>query len=256
MVPVQWSLAFDPLHSQWSTVLKKYQIADGKIRYELLKKDVATDKGHPLSTYLADIQKVTQSQYNGWAAPERMAFLINAYNAFTVKLIIDHYPVQSIKKIRGFLKGPWGIEFFSLLDGSIKKLDPIEHDILRPQFKDYRVHAAVNCASLSCPRLHPEAFVGSKLNAQLETAFVQFLSDPTRNRFGVAEKKLYLSEIFKWFDEDFETAGGYLRVIESKGPANAKEVIQKGGKVEWLDYDWSLNDAISPKALASEPDNS
>lgn len=243
--------AFDHNHGQWTEVLKKYQISDGRVRYADLKAEFA-EPHHPLRSYLTSLEKVTKKEYDLWSREQQMAFLINAYNAFTIKLIIDNYPVEGIKKIGGLLRSPWGVTFFHLLDGTLKNLDPIEHEYLRPKFKDFRIHAAVNCASLSCPKLWPEAFTPTKLNAQLEAAFKQFLHDPARNAYSPTHGKLYLSEIFKWFKEDFEFKADYPKVIEQMGPSQAKEAIKAGGKVEWIAYNWTLNDVSNNTSLERE----
>lgn len=241
--------AFDQTHGAWTQVLKRYQTPDGRVRYKQLKGDFG-EPNHPLSQYLRTVSEVKKTEFDSWRRELQMSFLINSYNAFTVKLILDNYPVKGIKSTVGFLKSPWKKEYFSLLDGTIKTLDPIEHDILRPKYKDARVHAAVNCASVSCPRLFADAFVGDRLEAQLETAFKDFLWDKTRNRYEPQNNKIYLSKIFDWFGDDFkEPYGGYLKLIEKLGPPDAKAAIAKGAKVEFLTYDWGLNE--STEGIAS-----
>lgn len=246
------SLAFDHTHAAWTKVLKQYRIDDGRLRYKELQADVRKDSSHPLTAYLAELAKVKRAEFDGWSRESRMSYLINAYNAFTVKLIVDAYPVKGIKKTVGFLRSPWKKEFFSILDGTVKTLDPIEHDILRPQYKDARVHAAVNCASLSCPVLQATAFTSDKLESQLDAAFRQFLADKARNRYDIEKGTLYLSKIFDWFGEDFEKSyGGIKQTLEKLGPAEAKAALAKKGKIEFLDYNWDLNDAASDSALAT-----
>ncbi len=240
--------AFDHTHSAWGGILSQYQIADGRVHYKRMKADVETGKARELSAYLASLSRVPLSEYQQWNESQRLAFLINAYNAFTVKLIIDNYPVKSIKKIGGLFSDPWKKKFFSLLSGKIETLDAIEHEYLRKQFRAPEVHAAINCASFSCPKLQHEPFVPAKVEAQLEAAFKEFLADSSRNRYEPANGKLWLSEIFKWFGSDFDAKyGGYLKAIERLGPADAKKAIQTGAKVEWISYDWSLNDADPAK---------
>ena len=173
-----------------------------------------------------------------------MAFLINSYNAFTVKLVIDHYPVASIKKIGGMFTNPWGIEFFSLLEGRIKALDPIEHGNLRPKFKDYRIHAAVNCASVSCPPLRHEAYVGDRLDGQLEEQMRVWLADNTRNDFDGVNVTVKISKIFEWYKEDFDNwSEGVTSVLAKYAPTAAKAVLSKKPVIEYLDYDWALSDS-------------
>lgn len=236
--------AFEHNHGAWTGVLQKYQTDTGLVRYKQLKADVAADKAHPFTAYLDTLGKVGKSEYDGWSKPEKMAFLINAYNAFTVKLILDNYPVESIRKIGGVFTKPWDVEFFSLLGGQIKSLDPIEHKVLRPEFKDFRVHAAVNCASTSCPPLRHEAFVAARIDAQLDEQMTAWLADPSRNKFDAATGELGLSKIFDWYAKDFVEWGGGVKAVVSKfGPEAARQAYAKKGDVDFLDYNWSLNEA-------------
>lgn len=191
---------FDHGHVQWTQVLKKYQDKSGFIHYRQLKADMASPT-HPLEAYLKDVQSVPLAEFEKWQDNQKKAFLINAYNALTVKLILDNYPVKSIKKIGGLFSKPWRIEFFSLLDGKIKALDPIEHEWLRPKYKDFRIHAAVNCASFSCPPLRNEAFTSDKLDAQLDSQMKSWLADSGRNR--ISKHKFEISKIFDWYKDDF-----------------------------------------------------
>ncbi len=238
------AFGFDQTHAGWDGVLKKYQTDKGMVRYKDLKADAA-DKAHPLNTYLAALQAVPKAEWEGWSKGDKMAFLINAYNALTVKLIVDHYPVASIKKIGGILTKPWSVEFFSLFGGALKALDPIEHEWLRPQFKDFRIHAAVNCASISCPPLRREAFVGARLDLQLDEQMQNWLADPSRNKYDAAKGELELSKLFDWYKKDFEDWGGGVKAVVTKyGPEAAKKAYAaKEPDVDYLDYDWGLNEA-------------
>lgn len=171
---------------------------------------------------------------------DRFAFYANAYNAWTIKLILTGYPeIESIKDLGSFFKSPWKKEFVKL-GGKVITLDTIEHDILRPQFKDPRVHMAVNCASKSCPPLWPEPFVGSRLNDQLNTAAEKFINNPGFNR--IEGNTLYVSRIFKWFSEDFND--DVIGFFEQYATGELKSKIRahrSSLKVKYLDYDWSLN---------------
>jgi hypothetical protein len=238
------AFSFEQTHKKWTEVLKNYQTPKGLIKYEKLKKDSAEKKDHPFNTYLSDLESVSFKSYESFSKEEKMAFLINAYNALTVKLIIDNYPVASIKKIGGWFTKPWSIEFFSLLDGKIKALDPIEHEWLRPNFKDYRIHAAVNCASASCPPLRNEAFVAKTLNKQLDSQMLAWLKDQSRNQVSTKSKTWSVSKIFDWYESDFEKwGGGVPKVINKylKTPLEP-EALSKV-KLKYLSYDWSLNEA-------------
>lgn len=238
------ALAFDHTHSEWTSVLEKYVSSKGLVNYKLIKHDLAGDVAHPLKSYLSNLQKVSYPDFQKWDQPKKMAFLINAYNAFTVKLIVNHYPVKSIKKIGGFLTNPWKIEFFSLLDGKIKSIDPIEHEWLRPKFKDYRIHAAVNCASISCPLLRKEAYVAKKLSAQLDEQMRLWLNDRTRNELDSKSNVFQISKIFDWYEDDFvDWGGGVVQVINKytgNKPLN-RELASKI-KLKYLNYNWDLNE--------------
>ena len=235
--------AFDHEHMAWTALLQTYQTDAGLVRYQQLKAD-AISKSHAFNLYLAGLTKVGHAEFDGFTKPQKIAFLLNAYNAFTIKLILDNYPVASIRKIGGLFTKPWAIEFFSLLGGAIKALDPIEHKWLRPIYKDYRIHAAVNCASVSCPPLRHEAYSGTRLEAQLNEQMTLWLADATRNRYDSATGAFHLSKIFDWYASDFDEWGGGVRAVVTKfGPEAAKTAYAKKVDVDFLDYDWDLNEA-------------
>lgn len=223
--------AFDHSHKDLTDTLAKYQDADGLMKYAGLKKDSAA----AFARYVQAIQGVTNGEFNGWSANQQKAYLINAYNALTVKLILDNYPVKSIKKIGGLFTKPWSVKFFKLLGGQLEALDPIEHEFLRPKYKNHRIHAAVNCASYSCPPLRHTAFTADKLDAQLDEQMTVWLADAGRNQLGA--NPLKISKIFDWYKKDFEQwGGGVLAVVGKYGkPA--------GRDIEYLDYNWDLNES-------------
>jgi len=171
---------------------------------------------------------------------ERFAFYINAYNAWTIKLILSGYPgVESIKELGSLFKSPWKKKIVKLR-GAVTTLDHIEHDILRPEFKDPRVHFAVNCASKGCPPLYKEPFSGSHLDIQLNEVTRHFINDPRFNR--LQGNTLYVSSIFKWFSEDFNDA--IIDVFEKYASDELRDDIidrRSSLKIKYLDYDWSLN---------------
>lgn len=238
------AFAFDHSHRTWTSVLKKYQNTQGLVYYEKLKVDAQANKSHPLNLYLAEIQKVSLPEYESWSENQKKAFLINSYNATTIKLIVDHYPVASIKKIGGFFKKPWSIEFFSLFGGKIKSIDPIEHEWLRPKFKDCRVHAAVNCASISCPPLRNEAFVAEKLDVQLDEQMAVWLNDSTRNQIYAQKKLFELSKIFDWYKKDFDSwGGGVVAVVRRYSKSQISDEVASQIQLKYLDYNWALNEA-------------
>ncbi len=244
LIFTQAAWAFDQQHTAWAETLKSYRNEQGLVNYAKLKEDGKRDPKLPFLLYLNELQTVTDAEFKTWEPNPKKAFLINAYNALTIKLIIDHYPVDSIKKIGGFLAKPWSVKFFKLLDGKIQKLDPLEHDILRPEYKDYRVHAALNCASISCPSLRGEPYVSDRLEAQLDEQMQVWLKDPTRNVFDDKTGSLKISRIFDWYEKDFENWGGGVReVIRRYGPPAAVQALQKKGKISYMDYNWSLNES-------------
>ena len=188
--------SFDHSHAAFTTLLKKHVVVvDGgktsKVKYAELKKEQAQ-----LKAYLNSLSKVTEVEFNAWNKAQQMAFLINAYNGYTLELILQHYPVKSIKDIGGVFDNRWKRKFFKLL-GQDSFLDKVEHETLRKPgaYNEPRVHYAVNCASIGCPSLREEAFTPDKLGAQLEEQAVRFLSDRSRNRY--AHGKLEVSMIFQ-----------------------------------------------------------
>jgi hypothetical protein len=191
-----------------------------------------------LKAYLASLSKVEEKEFKGWSREEQMAFLINAYNAFTVEKILTRYPdIRSIWDFGKIFGNPFKDEFFMLL-GRKMSLDGIEHGVLRKNYREPRVHFAVNCASVGCPMLREEAYVAARLERQLEEQAVRFLSDRSRNRYR--DGRLEVSKIFDWFKEDFEPRQAYFKRY-------AKALGYPGGDVPltFLDYDWSLNDSPS-----------
>jgi len=218
-------------HSIFGELLVKYN-QDGHVNYAGFKREEAR-----LDAYLEILSKTDPDSL---ASEERFAFYVNTYNAWTIKLILTGYPgLDSIKSLGSLFKSPWKKKFVKLGEDVIT-LDHIEHDILRPEFKDPRVHFAVNCASKGCPPLQPEPFVGSRLDLQLNAATQQFVNDPRFNRLEGAT--LYVSSIFKWFREDFnDDIIGFFEQYASEG-LKKKIIARKSSlKIKYLEYDWSLN---------------
>lgn len=237
---------FDHSHQQWDALLQQYVVEQGpasKVRYAAIK---ANPKA--FEKYLNGLSSVTRAQFEAWSADQQLAFLINAYNAFTIKLVVDHYPVASIKDIGSWFRSAWKIEFIKLLGESIN-LDTIEHDWIRGsgRYHEPRIHFALVCASIGCPKLQPRAFTAERLGAMLETATSEFLNDKSRNRFAPKENTLYLSSIFKWYGDDFEMNGGSVaRFVASRlirKTINVGQINPDTATIKYLDYDWALNDA-------------
>lgn len=250
---------FDHQHQAWTQLLRKHVVLiDGGKASQVRYTGFAQDRGE-LKVYLGTLSKVTQSEFNGWSKAQQMTFLINAYNAFTVEKILTRYP--NIKSIWDFGKvfgNPFKDEFFMLL-GRKFHLDRIEHETLRKPgvYDEPRVHFAVNCASVGCPMLREEAYVGERLDAQLEEQARRFLSDRSRNRY--ADGRLEVSMIFNWFKEDWTS--GYRGFDGKTAPVASREqwfgryahlladtpeqqkIIRDGkAEIRFLDYDWNLND--------------
>lgn len=238
-------------HSAWDALLKQHvvSISDGhatQVNYAGFAKDRSK-----LKAYLTSLGAVQKSTFDGWSKPDRLAFLINAYNAWTVEYILTQYPnIKSIKDLGSVFKSPWKKAFIPLL-GQTMALDDIEHGMIRAgdAYGEPRIHFAVNCASIGCPALRNEAFTGERLTEQLDDSARDFLGDRSRNR--VANGKLELSSIFKWYREDFERGwGGYKSLYQFLGdygsalglnPADAQKVKAQSMKLSFLDYDWNLN---------------
>lgn len=240
----------DTRYTAWDGLLKKHVrwLPDG-LQSQVDYKGFAADRT-ALQQVLAQWSAVTPAQFQALPKPEQMAFLINAYNGFTVELILTQYPkLKSIKDLGSFIQSPWKKKFFKLL-GEDRHLDWIEHEQLRPNYAEPRIHAAVNCASIGCPALRDEAFTAAKLDAQLEDGMKRFMSDRTRNR--VANGQLEVSSIFKWFKEDFEKGHQGLNKLEdvfaryatqlTSNPAEQARLKDRSLRITHLDYDWALND--------------
>jgi len=247
----QQSSTFDHAYSGLDALLKKHVrwLPDGK-QSRVDYKGLGADRT-ALQKQLADLSAVSAAAFAAFNREQQMAFLINAYNGFTLELILTKYPdLKSIKDLGSFVQSAWKKKFFTLL-GEQRYLDWIEHEQLRPKYADWRVHAAVNCASIGCPALRPEAFTAPKLDAQLDDGMQRFMADRTRNR--AADGKLQLSMIFKWFKEDFDKGHKGISSVEelaarysgalTDNSADQAAIKARQWPVTHLDYDWSLNDA-------------
>ena len=222
-------------HQTWDALLKKHVSAEGKVDYAGFKEDAAE-----LDAYLKLLSDNHPNEVN-WSENERLAYWINAYNAFTVKLIVDNYPVKSIKEIgKGpnipFVNTPWDIKFIKI-EGQTYDLNNIEHGILRKHFNEPRIHFAVNCASVSCPNLRNEAFIASRLDEQLSDSARQFLADSGKNK--LRPNKAELSKIFDWFKGDFTKNGqSLIQFLNQYAPVT----LNPDAEISHLKYDWSLNE--------------
>jgi len=244
------SAAFDSSHSRWNELLKQHVEWNAagtatSVDYSGFSKDRTL-----LNGYLNSLSSVSKQEYSKWTLNEQQAFLINAYNAYTVELVLTRYPrLSSIKEVGGIFSSPWKQNFFTLL-GEKRSLDNVEHTLLRgdKRFREPRIHFAVNCASIGCPALRDEAYTGAKLGIQFEDQTVRFLSDKTRNRFNLKTGHYNVSRIFDWYGDDFDRHGAgvkaFLVSYSGKTGLSRAEVAfikNESFKLAFLDYDWSLN---------------
>jgi hypothetical protein len=247
--------AFDHDHAAWTALLARHVVPlrggqASQVRYA----GFATDRA-ALRAYLDALSGVTPAAFAAFGSARQQAFLINAYNAFTIELILSRYPdLKSIKDLGSLLQSPWKPKRVPLL-GTKVSLDDIEHGMLRERgrYDDPRVHFAVNCASVGCPALREQAFVAPRLDAQLDEQAARFMGDRTRNRFDPARGRLELNRIFDWYGEDFRLGHRgvtSLRAFAARhadrladAPADRERIRAQQADVVFLDYDWSLNDA-------------
>ncbi len=232
-------------HALLTAVLADH-VKNGQVNYTALKSDPR------LTRYLDQLAATDAAALAG--DQERLALWLNAYNAYTLKLIIDREPAKSITEIGtgGIILGSilkttaWDIRFADV-GGKQYTLNEIEHEVIRVQFKDARAHFALNCASGSCPILRPEAYEAGQLEAQLDEQGRLFLRDSTRNRFDISTKTAHLSSIFKWYGQDFGAADRAALLAAAKFAAPEVRQAIEADPAEWtvkfLAYDWSLNDA-------------
>ncbi len=244
------AMAFDHSHARWDVLTTKHVVwlAGGhasQVDYAGIKAERAQ-----LKVYLDALSAVTQPEFDGWKKPEQLAFLLNAYNAYTVELILTEYPnVKSIKDLGSLITSPWKKKFFTLL-GKPHSLDDVEHGTIRAPgaFDEPRIHMAANCASIGCPALRNEAFVADTLDAQLEDSVVRFLSDRSRNRFNAQTSRLEVSKIFDWYGKDFSSRSGSVAAWLARYADKLADDAKTGASIRdakvrlaFLDYDWALN---------------
>jgi len=225
------SLAGGPSHDGWTKLLQKHVTEQGNVNYKGLVKDSVE-----LNAYLELLAKKVPD--DSWTYEEAKAYWINAYNAFTVKLIVDNYPVKSIKELGGSIykvNTPWAKDFI-VLEGDDYSLDKIEHGILREDFADPRIHFAVNCASYSCPRLRNEAFTADDLERQLDEQASYFINNKTKNK--ITASSIQVSKIFKWFKGDFTKGQTVIEFLNKFSDVK----INEDADVDYLDYGWDLNE--------------
>ncbi|MDX1566052.1 MAG: DUF547 domain-containing protein, partial [Phycisphaeraceae bacterium] len=243
----------------YSKVLKAHVGPKGFVNYAGLKAN-----RQPLDDYIASLGQLDPKRFQAWDQKKQIALLINAYNAMTLKAIIDHYPIESsfFANLKGYelgirhISGVWDELTFPLMGRSVT-LDQIEHKMLRARYNEPRIHMAINCASIGCPPLLDEPYTGKKLNEQFKSQTRRFLANPSKFRIDRQSAQVYLSPIFKWFGEDFvksylpeEGYGSHgkelravLNFIAGHLDDSDAAYLRKGDyELEWLDYDWGLNE--------------
>lgn len=244
------------LHELWDTLLKRHVVAINNGHSTEADYEGFGKESNVLKQYLSQLAGVTEAQFNRWSKNDQLAFLINAYNAYTVELILSRYPdLSSIRDLGGFLSSPWKQDIGPLL-GKERTLDEIEHQLIRGENKYHepRIHFAVNCASVGCPALREEAYTGEKLDRQLAEQTQRFLSDRSRNH--IDDETLTVSKIFDWYRDDFEMGWqGRTRLADflalyhealSLTSAQTDALVKGKIDIEFADYDWSLNDVNKP----------
>lgn len=212
-----------PSHDAWDVLLKKHVSATGKVNYKGLQKDKSK-----LDAYLKSLSD--NAPQTSWSKPETMAYWINAYNAFTIKLILDNYPISSITKISN--GKPWDDKWIHIGD-KVYSLNNIENDILRPTFKDARIHFAVNCAAKSCPPILNQAWTAANLNANLDQQAKKFLANKDFNQ--ISADKATVSKIFEWYAVDFGKLPDFLNKY-------AATKLNADAKITYNEYNWALNE--------------
>ena len=223
-----------PDHAVFDRLLKRYVDDYGLVDYKSLK-----ENRDELDAYLSILEANAPS--DSWTTNERLAYWINAYNAFTLDLIVEFYPVSSIKDIGAiiqipFINTPWDIKFIKIGE-EIYDLNNIEHGIIRREFDEPRIHFALVCAAMSCPRLRNEAYEAIRLEEQLSNAAREFLADTAKNRF-INSAEAELSKIFLWYGGDFKEEQSLISFLNTYAPIQLAE----DASLDYLDYSWELNE--------------
>ena len=246
-VPIVQLVDFHHQHPDLGKVLKKVIDGFGMVNYEALKKDQSA-----LESYLQLTASVPRKQFDGWTRPQRMAFLLNVYNASTLKLMADNFPVKSIKDIGG-VRRVWNLKVVRLF-GEKYTLGHLENVLIRKQFKSPSVHFALVCGSRSCPPLRKEPYTAEILEDQFADQAHIFLRDSKKNYVNMDSKTIFLSPIFSWFREDFgKTDTEIIAQVAEHFEIAEQEALLKGGfKIDYTKFDWGVNQSLEEKELAPE----
>jgi hypothetical protein len=238
---------FNPTYANYAAVLQEY------VQGELVDYSSLASHREGLDLFIAELAGLSSQEYSTMNRHQQMALWINAYNGITLRSIIDHYPVKSIKDIDGV----WNEKEWDVAGRKVT-LNGIENDILRPQYQDPRIHFALNCASIGCPPLPGQPFLPSELEQQLDQVAASFVNNPTRTRFDADKALIHTSELFTWFEEDFITGSqptekdqhlsqidnavlGFLRTYADEELTGKLDSVEKWSLV-YESWDWSLND--------------
>jgi hypothetical protein len=235
------SIAHDP----WNRFLASYVSEDAQGINRVAYGRVSETDRRALANY---IDRLASTEISDYPQAEQLPYWINLYNALTVKVVLDHYPVASIRDIDIspglFADGPWGKELVSI-EGVAVSLDDIEHRILRPIWQDPRIHYAVNCAAVGCPDLQTEAFTAANTEALFDEGARAYVNDP--RGVQLAGGQLIVSSIYAWFEEDFAKAGGVLAHLQRYAEPGLAAQLDRFNAIDDHRYDWALNAASSPR---------
>ena len=221
-------------HKPFDELLQKYVDENGLVNYKGL-----SSERPKLRSYLTSLEKNEPS--DGWTDDEQLTYWINAYNAFTLELILEHYPVKSIKDIGSkvkipFVNTPWDIKFINIGDEEYD-LNNIEHGIIRKKFDEPRIHFALVCAAISCPKLQNTAYLPETLDSQLTKAAKDFMGDPSKNEIK-SSSKANLSKLFSWYGGDFTRKMSLVDYINQYSETK----LDKRARLNYMEYDWALNE--------------
>lgn len=233
LLAIASSTIAQPSHKDFDLLLKKHVDAKGGVNYEAFKNDA-----DQLNDYL--VEMMLEPPAREWSDDEKLTYWINVYNALTIQLVLKYYPIKSIKDIGSiiqipFVNTPWDVKCFEIKDGEELSLNNIEHGIIRKDFNEPRIHFALVCAALSCPKLLNEAYDPARLDAQLTAQTKGFLANGSKNK--ISPDKLELSKLFNWYGGDFRKNGTLVDFLNPYTSVN----IDNKAKTSFLNYDWSLN---------------
>ncbi|CAI8395891.1 MAG: Uncharacterised protein [Flavobacterium sp. SCGC AAA160-P02] len=213
--------------SDFNLILKKHVNKKGKVDYQGMKSNEIL-----LDNYLSSLNNTVPTKE--WSINKEKAFWINVYNAYTIKIILMNYPINSITDIEVDGKTAWKTPFVKV-GGKTYTLDDIEHEILRKKFNDPRIHVGINCASISCPKLTMVAFEEDTIEVELERLIKEFINDTSKNK--ISSKETSISMLFKWFKDDFTTKESLIDYLNNYSDVK----VSPNNRIKYLPYNWSLN---------------